>query len=148
MLLHLVLIPTSSPYLFVHPLYFFKGVRIHWKNIFIIKKSFFLSIVWWQSEEVGFSYGVARWNEFIIAKLWFEFLYIYILVFTSLYELVGVNRHLQNGNTTVLYVYIYVYILTFRRLSQYFQLSRVHLLTCPAIQHIYQYESPYMWCIQ
>ena len=28
----------------------------------------FLSIVWWLFEEVGFSFGVASWNKFIIAK--------------------------------------------------------------------------------
>ena len=39
-------------------------VKIHWKNIIII----FLSIGWWLSEDAGCSYGVDRWNKFIIAK--------------------------------------------------------------------------------
>ena len=29
---------------------------------------FFLSIMWWLSEEVGFSYGVASWNKSMIVK--------------------------------------------------------------------------------
>ena len=56
---------------------FFKRVSIDWKNIFII----FFFIVWWLSEEVGFSYGVASWNKFLIAKWRFvEFFQSYIYI--------------------------------------------------------------------
>ena len=34
--------------------------------------------MWWLSEEVGFSYGVASWNELIVAKWWFAKFFQYI----------------------------------------------------------------------
>ena len=97
--LHLVLTPTSSPYiLFPLSLCFFlfcSWVRIHWKNIFIT----ILSIVWWLFKEVRFYHGMACWNKFIIVKwrfrevflsnytnlLWMKFSYISYIIYIYIY---------------------------------------------------------------
>ena len=82
MTLHLVLRPTFIPCLSstFFPFFFFFVSKNPLKKYVKFLKKFFLSIVWWLSEEVGFSYGVTSWNKYIIAK-WqsVEFInYIYI----------------------------------------------------------------------
>ena len=67
MTLHLFSTSTPRSCLFV-PLSFYLILNELESMENIKNNFFFLSIVWWLSEEVGFSYWVASWNKFIIAE--------------------------------------------------------------------------------
>ena len=121
MTLHPVLTPTSCPYHFV-PTSFFLFFLNKLESIERIFFNFFLFIVWWLSEGVGFLYGVTSRNKFIIAKwksvklfsyfmnlLSLNFMNLYINLW-EIYKNSLIYSQTESFSTHLLWIYIYKYI--------------------------------------
>ena len=87
MTLHLLLTPTFSQYLLKYPL------KDYSYNLI-----FFFSIVWWLSEEVGFSW-VANCKTFIIAKWFVDFFFFFNymnLLYTKFMKSSYIYSHIES----------------------------------------------------
>ena len=108
--------------LFPQPL-FFKQVKIHWNDIFIIFNIFFFSIVWRLSEKVRFSYGGWKLIHNSQMRVYRDFSIIYIYIYIYIYNI---------------YICEYIYVWVHKDLES----------ICPSIQWQIDRRINYCWMYQ